>query len=411
MPVAIPIALLLASAPPPAGFVPLSPAPARRLRTLARHPDGYGPGRARRSLDLVLGDLLYHSPEILGAKAGGLGVSCDTCHPNGAAHRSLAVPGLSDRPGNVDLTSDFFHPHDDGEADAINIPSLRGARYTAPYGHDGRIQSLDRFIAQVVTDELGGPPLADRALSALTRYVSELDFLPNRLLDRRGRLRRTASAAAHRGESIFFRRFRGLDGRACADCHVPSAYFRDGLIHRHQTARAAGPDAFDDGVETPTLLGLAETAPYFHDGRHARLEDVVTWYDRTFALELGPDGARDLTAYLSAVGAVTPSADDRPLAIRLADRFVYLVLVGDDAPICRLAIARVMEAIASEAPAPEVAARIEGARARLTSMSARCGTPSAGPQAERLHVDLLRLAADWSGARARTALSSTAASR
>src|SRR5262245_63152621 len=81
-----------------------SPLPARYLRTLEYDPGGYdatsppgGPTRGEAS-DLLLGDLLYHSPSTLGPRAQALGISCQTCHPNGAAHTTFLLEGLSDHP-------------------------------------------------------------------------------------------------------------------------------------------------------------------------------------------------------------------------------------------------------------------------------------------------------------------------
>src|SRR5262249_51555653 len=122
----------------------LDPMPARYLRSLEIDPGGYDaaapPGGSKLAgmpNDLLLGDLLFHSPQTLGPRAQAMNVSCDTCHPNGATHRGLSIEGLSDRPGNVDLSSPFFRrASDDGVFDPVNVPSLRGCRYTAPYGVD-----------------------------------------------------------------------------------------------------------------------------------------------------------------------------------------------------------------------------------------------------------------------------------
>ena len=133
--------------------------------------------------------------------------------------------------------------------------------------------------------------------------------------------------------SLFAKPRAAFDGDSCATCHPPSSFFRDGRTHRLGTGQPPSPHAIDDGFDTPTLLGTAETAPYFHDGRFATLADVVAWFDRSFALDLGADGDADLTAYLAAVGASDRTADDRPPAQVMIDSFVYLELLldGEDA--------------------------------------------------------------------------------
>ena len=153
--------------------------------------------------------------------------------------------------------------------------------------------------------------------------------MPNRQLDARGRLTGAASASAHRGEILFAKPRAAFDGGSCATCHPPSAFFRDGRTHRLGTGQPPSPHAIDDGFDTPTLLGIAETAPYFHDGRFATLADVVAWFDRSFALGLDAAGEADLTAYLAAVGASDRTTDDRPPAQVMIDSFVYLELLLD----------------------------------------------------------------------------------
>jgi hypothetical protein len=111
-------------------IVPPAVVPARYLRTLEYDPGGYAPSSsfgtstlAGRDSDLLLGDLLFHSPHTLGARALSMGISCNSCHPNGATHRDLSLPGLSDRAGNVDVSSSFFRAErDDGGFDPVTIP-------------------------------------------------------------------------------------------------------------------------------------------------------------------------------------------------------------------------------------------------------------------------------------------------
>src|SRR5262245_56471806 len=88
--------------PPPPRFPLPSPLPARDLRTLEYDPGGYdaasppgGPTRGEAN-DLLLGDLLYHAPSTLGPRAQELGISCQTCHPNGATNTRFFLEGLSD---------------------------------------------------------------------------------------------------------------------------------------------------------------------------------------------------------------------------------------------------------------------------------------------------------------------------
>ena len=80
----------------------------------------------------------------------------------------------------------------------------------------------------------------------------------------------------------------------CADCHTPTlgsieGLYSDLLLHRMgldlqgggfyygdpipASVRASGPAA--DEWRTPPLWGVADTAPYLHDGRAATLEEAI----------------------------------------------------------------------------------------------------------------------------------------
>jgi hypothetical protein len=93
--------------------------------------------RGHRSYFSNLGNLAFNSPYILGDAAQKAGMSCGSCHVNGASNPKLFIPGLSTHPGNFDTTSALFNLRtDNGVLDPLTIPSLRGARFLAPYGHD-----------------------------------------------------------------------------------------------------------------------------------------------------------------------------------------------------------------------------------------------------------------------------------
>jgi hypothetical protein len=399
----VPLAASAADAPAP------GPAPARYLRTLAHDPGGYDPAALDGVVvDLLLGDLLYHSPATLGPKALRAGLSCQTCHPNGATSATFFIEGVSDRPGNVDLTTPHFRAGADNRIDDfVNIPSLRGVRFTGPYGRDGRTASLSEFIRDVIVNEFGGAPLPPAELSALTRYVQELDFVPNANLDERGRLTAGAGEAARRGEKLFLAPRAGFDGGSCATCHVRSSFFRDGRVHRLGTGRRPSPHALDDGFETPTLLGTAESAPYFHDGRFATLAEVVAWFDGQFGLGLRAAERADLTAYLAAVGAVDRRQDDRPRAKKMTDVFVYLGLLvdgeaRDDRSVWAAALDAVIAELGRHPRAPTLAATVVGLEGELRRLAAEAsgGAPlePLRPAIVEMRRRLMRLAADWAGA-------------
>jgi hypothetical protein len=67
----------------------------------------------RKSYLTNLSDLAFNSPAILGGVALRAGVSCGTCHVNGADNSKLYIPGMSSRPGNFDTTGPLFNPKAD----------------------------------------------------------------------------------------------------------------------------------------------------------------------------------------------------------------------------------------------------------------------------------------------------------
>jgi cytochrome c peroxidase len=241
-----------------------------------------------------LGDLAFSSPAILGGVARQAGISCSTCHINGASNPKLYIPGLSTRPGTFDTTGGLFNGKADNHVlDPVTIPSLRGARYLAPYGHDGRTASLRDFVRNVIVGEFAGPEPAPALLDAIVVYIQDIDFLPNQSLASGGRLTVQASAAQGRGEALFGKPFPHDPALSCAACHVPSAAFVD---HRQHDVGSGGL------YKTPTLLNADFNAPYFHDGRFDTYDQVVAHFDRVFDLGLSPEDQRDLVAYLTAVG-------------------------------------------------------------------------------------------------------------
>ncbi|HEX5212303.1 MAG TPA: cytochrome c peroxidase [Pseudolabrys sp.] len=248
----------------------------------------------KRSYLLNLGDLLFSSPAILGGVARQAGISCATCHQQGSNNAKLFIPGLSRRPGTFDTTGALFNPKaDNGVFDAVRVPSLRGAKYLAPYTHDGRFATLREFTRHAIVNEFAGPEPSPQVLDALVNYIQEISFLPNPKLAAGGRLSPEASEAAHRGEALFNKPFRRDAAMSCASCHKPDSAFVDHQVHDVGTG---------GWIKTPTLLNANFNTPYFHDGRYDGYDQVVDYFDRRFDIGLSESERRDLVAYLNAVG-------------------------------------------------------------------------------------------------------------
>lgn len=109
------------------------------------------------------------------------------------------------------------------------------------------------------------------------------------------------AAAAERGGKVFA-------GKAdCARCHVPPLFTEPGW--NMHTPEEIGIDAFqadrspDGHYRTAPLRGLwtHSKGGYYHDGRFKTLADVISHYDRTFALGLSAPEQRDLAEYLKSL--------------------------------------------------------------------------------------------------------------
>jgi hypothetical protein len=289
----------------------------------------------RKSYLVNLGDLAFNSPAIMGGTAARAEMSCGTCHVNGTSNPKLFIPGTSTRPGNFDTTSLVFNPKAfNSLLDPVRIPSLRGARYLAPYGHDGRFSSLRDFVHNVIVNEFAGPEPGAVILDALVAYIIDIDFLPNPRLEPGGRLAPQASEAERRGEVLFFKPFPHQPDLSCAACHVPTGTFVDQLRHNVGSGGL---------VKTPTLLNANFNAPYFRDGRYDNYEQVVAHFDRVFDLGLSPDDTQNLVAYLTAVGDGERPYERDGVAIRMKEvremaSVLELAIPARDSAVVSLAV-------------------------------------------------------------------------
>ncbi|MCG8670642.1 MAG: Ig-like domain-containing protein [Pseudomonadales bacterium] len=129
-------------------------------------------------------------------------------------------------------------------------------------------------------------------LDALADYVSslaEVEKSPYKTTE--GAL----TASAQRGAAIY----EGLD---CASCHQGPQY-TDGVRHVLDTINASSGMGISQplnevGIETPTLLGLWSTAPYFHHGEAIDLSAVINQSGHGNAQSLSAQDQADLINYL-----------------------------------------------------------------------------------------------------------------
>ena len=184
--------------------------------------------------------------------------SCRSCHPDGH------VDGLS---------YDF-----DGDGIGDNFldnRSLQGVAGTAPFKWVGKnptlqIQCGPRFARVLMRTD----PIPPAQLNDLAAFLNSLP--PPRWMRKRNLI---LTPSQERGKQIFFATVTSTGqaiprARQCQACHRPPL-FTNRLM---SSVGTKGPHDPSDMFDTPHLLGIAQTAPYLHDGRARTLEELWTTY-------------------------------------------------------------------------------------------------------------------------------------
>lgn len=147
--------------------------------SLTRHPQEQLEGGGRQNFYVEFGRLAFRSPDILGGTARRAGLSCQACHANGFATTAFFIPGLSDKPGSVDVSHAFWNLRaEDGIDNPLEIPSLRGVKSKEQLGQDRRTASLREFTRRVIVTEFSGAEPDALLLDALIAYQEKLQPAP-----------------------------------------------------------------------------------------------------------------------------------------------------------------------------------------------------------------------------------------
>lgn len=152
-------------------------------------------------------------------------------------------------------------------------------------------------------------------IDAINSYVSTFDrFPPSPYREQDGSL----TEAGARGKELFER-------LSCWECHGGRTFtdFQFGTVHDIGTITAASGGRIGGapiGIDTPTLRGIWETAPYFHDGSAATLMDVLNREglagSHGEAAQLTDTEKRDLVAYMLQIDGLEAPARE---AVRQPD--------------------------------------------------------------------------------------------
>ena len=199
------------------------------------------------------GLVLFHIANPAVSQDGNM--SCSSCHPDNRAD------GLSWR----------IEKHE------LQTPLLAGRVVgTHPYKWDGGDATL-RDSLRSTMKRLGGTGLTRRDTDALAAYLESLPAVRTPTRD---------ATRVARGQKLF-------DAEGCRSCHDGPSY-TDRQRHKLMgTLRES---------DTPSLLGVAASAPYFHDGSAATLESLLrdrgAVHGMADTARLSDREVADLTAFL-----------------------------------------------------------------------------------------------------------------
>ncbi len=171
------------------------------------------------------------------------GIACMSCHPEGGDDGHVWTFQLTD--GNR----------------VRRTQSLRGGIITdsAPYHWDGDMTDLQVLCDEVFSHRMGGGALLpDSQTPVLARFVNAMPRVPvSNSLDQ------TKVAA---GKALFD----GVGG--CNQCHQGGR----GTLAQNQNIGKVDSLKSSPALQVPMLLGVAQRAPYMHDGCAATLMDRLT---------------------------------------------------------------------------------------------------------------------------------------
>lgn len=225
--------------------------------------------------NLLNGKILFHTTQPT-TMARDQWISCATCHFEGGA----------------DGRTWFFR---DGPR---NTPALFGVLSTLPMHWSGDLDEL-QDVEQTIRIVQAGTGLAhvedicmpacdsapritgsSRDLDDLAAFMAHLQA-PRRLP--------ISSDAVDRGRSLF-------SANGCVSCH-PAPLFTD---RRKHDVNTGGPlERKGNAFDTPSLRGLFDTAPYFHDGSALTLFDVLARHGDT--AHMSAEERQDLVAFLLSI--------------------------------------------------------------------------------------------------------------
>ncbi len=240
--------------------------PIRRV-TVGEGPKGVAVAVSMRVA--VVWNQLSHDFAIVGLDTGSverIAAAKDPLPPAVAAGRRTFLTELDRAISRDGRACAGCHPEgrDDGVvwhlgAGPRQTPTLVGRVARGPFGWLGKHARLEDNIKETV-GRLGGQGLGDARLKELATYLRDGLVAPTREPA-------PADERVARGKELFTSEKVG-----CAGCHRLENEASDRGVH--DVASRAKNDQ-SAAFRTPPLLFVGDTAPYFHDGRYATLEQLL----------------------------------------------------------------------------------------------------------------------------------------
>lgn len=205
------------------------------------------------------GEILFHDASL----SLDSWYSCQSCHTDGQSNGS-----------NSDTLSDgsFGAPK--------NTPSLLGVAHTKPWSWVGRFESIEDQVESTLENTMQSRRVIRSNIDDLSAYLRTLEPRKRHFSD-------NDLAKQMEGRRIFER-------VGCAECHAGDRLTTSATFNVEIDDGRGGHKEFNP----PSLLGVSQTAPYFHDGRAATLEEVIGTYKHRLKSALVEDDQESLLVYL-----------------------------------------------------------------------------------------------------------------
>ena len=191
-------------------------------------------------------------------------LSCASCHVDGHTNGQL----------NDNFTDGTF-------GTAKRVLSLRGAAESAPYAWSGRFPQLADQIRHSIASTMQGEELPEDQLKDLEAYVLTLPPAPA--------VGSADVAAVERGGNLFGQ-------LQCGQCHAQPSLTSKNIVDvnlRDERGHST--------YNPPSLRGVSQNAPFFHDGRAPALSDVFQHHQHQVPATLTAEQVRDLVEYLNSL--------------------------------------------------------------------------------------------------------------